>query len=53
MRLVRQFEYEVVLDFELESNQLELGLHLDVDTPLALQHLLAFPFILHDSLFDF
>jgi hypothetical protein len=55
MQYGRQFEYDVVLDSELDSNSAILnwiGSHLLVHVSLALQHLLNAPFVLHGTLLD-
>ena len=58
MQSGRQFEYEVVLDSELDSNSaipnwIVLRFHhLLVHVSLALQHLLDAPFVLHGPLLD-
>jgi hypothetical protein len=55
MQSGRQFEYEVVLNSELDSTrQFRIGLvrHLLMHVSLALQHLLDTPFVLHDLLPD-
>jgi hypothetical protein len=54
MQSRRQFEYEVVLDSELDSNSAILnwiGSPL-VHVSLALQYLLDAPFVLHSPLID-
>jgi hypothetical protein len=55
MQFVRQFEYEVVLDSELDSNSAIpnwMVHHLIVHVSLALQHLLDALFVLHGTLLD-
>jgi hypothetical protein len=55
MQSGHQFEYEVVLDFELDSTrQFRVGLvcHLLVHVSLALQYLFDVPFALHGPLLD-
>jgi hypothetical protein len=55
MQSGRQFEYEVVLDSELDSNSaIRIGLvrHLLMHVSLALQHLLDALFVLHGPLLD-
>jgi hypothetical protein len=53
MQFGRHFEYEVVLNSELDSNSV-IGLvrHLLVHISLALQHLLDAPFVLHGLFLD-
>jgi hypothetical protein len=51
----RQFEYEVALDSELDSNwqfRIRLVRHLLMHVSLALQHLLDALFVLHGLLLD-
>jgi hypothetical protein len=55
MQSGRQFEYDVVLDSELDSySAIPIGLvrHILVHVFLALQHLLDAPFVLHGLLLD-
>jgi hypothetical protein len=55
MQSGRQFEYEVVLDSELDSNSAIpnwIGSPPSHAVSLALQHLLDAPFVLHGLLLD-
>jgi hypothetical protein len=55
MQSGRQFEYDVVLESELDSNSAILnwiGSHLFMHVSLALQHLFDAPFVLHGLLLD-
>jgi hypothetical protein len=55
MQSRRQFEYEVVLNSELDSNSIIpnwIGSPPSRDVFLALQHLLDAPFVLHGLFLD-